>query len=89
VPLLPNPNCNPTSTPYPLQFQPPVHYYNHGGAGETGRTIIAGAFAENVGNYPPAYAGAYFYGDYAANWVHVLTMDAGEHRDEPGRFRGG
>jgi glucose/arabinose dehydrogenase len=74
-PLLPNPNCNPTSTPYPAQYQRPVHFYNHTGAGETGRTIIAGAFAENSSNYPPPYAGAYFYGDFSANWVHVLTMD--------------
>jgi glucose/arabinose dehydrogenase len=74
-PLLPNPNCNPASTPYPAQYQHPVHFYNHTGAGETGQTIIAGAFAENGTNYPPPYAGAYFYGDFSANWVHVLTMD--------------
>ena len=54
----------------------PIHFYNHSGTGETGRTIIAGAFAENGTNYPAPYAGAYFYGDFAANWVHVLTMDA-------------
>jgi glucose/arabinose dehydrogenase len=75
-PLLPNPNCNPASTPYPAQYQRPVHFYNHGGAGETGQTIIAGAFAENGSNYPAPYAGAYFYGDFAASWIHVLTMDA-------------
>jgi glucose/arabinose dehydrogenase len=74
--FLANPNCDPTSTPYPAEFQRPVHFYNHGGAGETGQTIIAGAFAENGSNYPPPYAGAYFYGDFSANWVHVLTMDA-------------
>jgi glucose/arabinose dehydrogenase len=75
-PLLPNPNCNPASTPYPAQYQRPVHFYNHGGAGEMGQTIIAGAFAENGSNYPAPYAGAYFYGDFSADWVHVLTMDA-------------
>jgi glucose/arabinose dehydrogenase len=74
-PLLPNPNCNPASTPYPPQYQPPIHFYNHGGLGETGQTIIAGAFAENGSNYPAPFAGAHFYGDFSANWVHVLTMN--------------
>jgi glucose/arabinose dehydrogenase len=71
-----NPNCNPLTTPYPPQFQPPIHFYNHSGAGETGQTIIAGAFAESGTAYPAPYAGAYFYGDFSAGWVHVLTMDA-------------
>jgi hypothetical protein len=53
-----------------------VHFYNHGGIGETGATIIAGAFPENGSNYPVPYAAAYFYGDFSANWVHVLGMDA-------------
>ena len=33
-------------------YQYPIHGYNHGGAAETGQTLIAGAFAENAGNYP-------------------------------------
>ncbi len=70
-----NPNCDPTTTPYPAPFELPIHVYNHSGAGETGQTIIAGAFAENGSNYPAPYAGAYFYGDFSADWVHVLTMD--------------
>ena len=75
-PFTATPNCDPTSTPYPVQFQRPVHFYNHGGAGEVGQTIIAGAFAENGSNYPAPYAGAYFYGDFNGDWIHVLTMDA-------------
>ena len=71
-----NPNCNPLTTPYPPQFQTPIHSYNHTGAGETGQTIIAGAFAESGTGYPAPFAGAYFYGDFSAGWVHVLTMDA-------------
>jgi glucose/arabinose dehydrogenase len=74
--LLASPNCDPISTPYPAQYQRPIHFYNHHGAGETGQTIIAGAFAENGSNYPAPYAGAYFYGDFSANWIHVLTMNA-------------
>lgn len=73
-PLLPNPNCDPSTTPYPAEFQRPIHFYNHTGVGETGETIIAGAFAENGSNYPEPYADAYFYGDFSNDWVHVLTM---------------
>jgi glucose/arabinose dehydrogenase len=73
---LANTNCNPNTTPYPAQFEHPLHFYKHSGTGETGQTVIAGAFAENGSNYPAPYAGAYFYGDFSANWVHVLTMDA-------------
>lgn len=73
--LLASPNCDPTSTAYPAQYQRPIHFYNHHGAGETGRTIIAGAFAGNGSNYPAPYAGVYFYGDFSANWIHVLTMN--------------
>ena len=75
-PCLTNVNCNPSTAPYPAELEYPIHFYNHGGAGETGQTIIAGAFAENGSTYPPPYLGAYFYGDFSANWVHVLTMDA-------------
>ena len=67
-------NCTPNPSTYPEEFELPIHFYRHSGAGETGRTIIAGAFAENLGNYPSPYAGAYFYGDFSADWVHLLTM---------------
>jgi glucose/arabinose dehydrogenase len=75
-PFTATPGCDPSITPYPAQYQYPIHFYKHRGAGETGRTIIAGAFAGADGNYPAPYAGAYFYGDFSANWIHVLTMDA-------------
>lgn len=71
-----NPNCNPASTAYPAEYERPVHFYKHGGVGEVGQVIIAGAFAENGSNYPAPYAGAYFYGDYNGDWIHVLTMNA-------------
>jgi glucose/arabinose dehydrogenase len=74
-PVPSNPNCDPNTTPYPPQFEFPIHFYNHSGIGETGQTIIGGAFAENGSNYPAPYAGTYFYGDFSANWIHVLTMD--------------
>src|SRR5262245_25699132 len=80
--FLSNPDCTPGSIAYPQGFEYPIHYYKHSGAGEVGQTIIAGAFAENGSNYPVTYAGAYFYGDYSANWVHVLRMD-GNNRVTP------
>jgi glucose/arabinose dehydrogenase len=55
-----NPGCNPATTNFGSTIAP-IHYYNHGGSGETGNVIIGGAFAENS-NYPSPYAGAYFYG---------------------------
>jgi len=73
--LGPDVNCTPDPVTYPRQFQYPIHFYNHSGTGETGQSIIAGAFAENGSNYPPPYAGAYFYGDFSGRWVNVVTMD--------------
>jgi glucose/arabinose dehydrogenase len=70
------PGCDPNTEPYPPQYEYPIHAYKHFGAGEVGRAIIGGAFAENGSNYPAPYAGAYFYGDFVAGWVHVLSMDA-------------
>ncbi len=66
--------CNPNAVNYNGTL-PPLHWYNHGGAGETGNVIAGGVFAENS-NYPAPYANAYFYGDTGGGWVHVLTLDA-------------
>jgi glucose/arabinose dehydrogenase len=71
-----NPNCVPNPSTYPEEFEHPIHFYKHSGTGETGETIIAGAFAENGTNYPAPFAGAYFYADFEADWIHVLTLDA-------------
>jgi glucose/arabinose dehydrogenase len=68
------PGCNPATTDF-VGTIAPIHYYKHSGVGETGNVIIGGAFA-NDSNYPSPYAGAYFYGDNGAGWVHVLTMDS-------------
>jgi glucose/arabinose dehydrogenase len=69
-----NPGCNPATTNFGSTIAP-IHYYNHSAAGETGNVIIGGVFAEGA-NYPSPYAGAYFYGDNGAGWVHALTMDS-------------
>jgi glucose/arabinose dehydrogenase len=69
-----DPRCDPGTTDFGGTIAP-IHFYAHGGAGETGNVIIGGVFAEGS-NYPSPYAGAYFYGDNGAGWVHALTMDA-------------
>jgi glucose/arabinose dehydrogenase len=68
------PGCDPAATNFGSTIAP-VHYYKHSGAGETGNVIIGGVFASDS-NYPSPYAGAYFYGDNSAGWVHALTMDS-------------
>jgi len=69
-----NPGCNPATTNFGSTIAP-IHSYAHSGGGETGNVIIGGAFASDS-NYPSPYAGAYFYGDYGADWVHALAMDS-------------
>lgn len=66
--------CNPNTVDY-AGTVPPIHWYNHGGAGEVGNVIAGGVFAENANNYPAPYAGAYFYGDTGGDWVNVITLD--------------
>ncbi|MFO1417333.1 MAG: PQQ-dependent sugar dehydrogenase [Methylotetracoccus sp.] len=66
--------CDPSATDFG-DTQAPVHYYPHAGAGETGSAIIGGVFSSAT-RYPTVYADAYFYGDFAAGWVHVLPMDS-------------
>lgn len=69
-----NPGYNPDMTNFGSAI-PPIHYYNHSGGGENGDSIMGGTFS-NESNYASQYADAYFYGDYEAGWVHVLTMDS-------------
>lgn len=69
-----NVGCNPDMTNFGTTI-PPIHYYNHSGGDETGHSIIGGTFSNGL-NYASQYADAYFYGDYEAGWVHVLTMDS-------------
>lgn len=64
-------DCIPNPASYPARFQYPAYFYSH----EVGGTVIGGAFA-NGGNYPAPYRSAYFYGDYSAGWVRILTFNA-------------
>jgi glucose/arabinose dehydrogenase len=68
-----NTNCEPALTDFGTTI-PPIHHYHHSTGSERGSSVSGGVFAENS-NYPAPYAGAYFYGDYGAGWVHGLTLD--------------
>jgi hypothetical protein len=50
----------------------PLWTYPHGPLG----TSISGGIAYTGSSYPPAYQGAYFFGDYAAGRVYTLRYDA-------------
>lgn len=82
-----NLSCNPDTVNYNGTVKP-IHWYNHGGGGETGNVIAGGVVAENS-NYPSPYAGAYFYGDQGHGWVHYLTLDSDNHVLTQGDFDDG
>jgi glucose/arabinose dehydrogenase len=51
--------------------RPPLHAYNH----TVGKSVVGGVFYTGT-DYPEAYRGAYFFGDYTRGWLHVLRVDA-------------
>lgn len=62
----------------------PVARWDHGNPdasvppGAIGRTSIGGAFY--TGNqYPAAYRGRYFHGEFTFGWIKVATMDSTDH----------
>lgn len=79
-----NLSCNLNTVDYGSTIKP-IHWYNHGGGGETGNVIAGGVFAENS-NYPAPFANAYFYGDEGAGWVHYLTLDSNNQVLTSGTF---
>lgn len=51
------------------RFRPPIHAYPRG----LGKSITGGVFYESPSRqFPPEYAGKYFFMDYDANWIHIL-----------------
>jgi glucose/arabinose dehydrogenase/chitodextrinase len=55
----------------------PIHGYAHdrGDLSGGGTCIVGGDFYTGH-QYPLAYQGNYFYGDYSGNWIHRLVLDA-------------
>jgi len=51
----------------------PLIYYPHAGRDAS----VTGGFVYRGTAFPSAYQGAYFYADYAQNWIRGVTLDAG------------
>jgi len=51
----------------------PLYSYPHANRDSS----VTGGFVYHGGNFPSAYQGTYFYGDYVQNWIKRLTFDAG------------
>lgn len=49
----------------------PLYAYPHSGRD----AAVIGGFVYRGGNFPAAYQGSYFFGDYAQNWIKRLTLD--------------
>jgi glucose/arabinose dehydrogenase/PKD repeat protein len=49
----------------------PLFSYSHGGRDAS----VTGGFVYRGTQFPAAYRGAYFYGDFAQNWIRYLTLD--------------
>jgi glucose/arabinose dehydrogenase len=52
----------------------PLHSWGH----DVGMTATGGNFFTGTA-YPPAYRGAYFFGDYGGGWIGVLRVDENDH----------
>jgi glucose/arabinose dehydrogenase/PKD repeat protein len=50
----------------------PVYYYGHDGRDAS----ITGGFVYHGTEFPSSYRGAYFFADYAQNWIKGLHLDA-------------
>jgi glucose/arabinose dehydrogenase len=50
----------------------PVYYYSHNGRDAS----ITGGFVYRGTQFPSTYQGAYFFADYAQNWIKGLHLDA-------------
>jgi glucose/arabinose dehydrogenase/PKD repeat protein len=58
----------------PSAVRAPLHAYAHSGSGAS---ITGGTFYSGT-SFPAQYRGAYFYGDYARNWIRFLRVDAND-----------
>jgi glucose/arabinose dehydrogenase len=63
------PDCEgPCGTP---GFTSPLHAYPHAGRDAS----VIGGFVYRGSQFPNAYYGSYFFGDYAQHWIRRLTFD--------------
>ena len=65
----------PTADP---NYVSPLYAYGHGAGAFTGCAITGGAFYDPVfQQFPPEYAGKYFFGDFCSNWINVFDPATG------------
>jgi glucose/arabinose dehydrogenase len=60
----------------------PLFSYPHGGRDAS----VTGGFVYRGTQFPAAYRGAYFYGDFAQNWIRYLTLDGSGNVTGGGNF---
>ncbi|WP_164019670.1 PQQ-dependent sugar dehydrogenase [Pyxidicoccus trucidator] len=58
----------------PSAVKPPLYVWGR----EAGRTSTGGAFYTGAA-YPAEWRGAYFFGDYSAQWIRALRVDADDN----------
>ncbi len=63
------PTCEGLCSPTNPAFVNPIYTYNHNGAD----AAITGAVFYEANQFPPLYYGSYFFGDYAKNFIKILS----------------
>jgi glucose/arabinose dehydrogenase len=56
----------------------PLYSYGHGAGASTGCAITGGVFYNpSVQQFPPQYAGKYFFADFCSGWINILDPATG------------
>jgi glucose/arabinose dehydrogenase len=78
-------DCTTIGTPInPSLATPPLLDYHHTNPslgsppGYAGIAVLGGAIYSGIW-YPPTYRGAFFFGDYAGNWIRYAQVDSLDH----------
>lgn len=68
------PHCEGSTclSPAPANYRPPLFSYVHTNGRSASLTL---GFVYRGGQFPGAYNGSLFYGDYSQNWIRRLTFD--------------
>ena len=65
----------PTSNP---EHTGPIYYYSHGSGPFVGCAITGGVFYNpDVAQFPPEYAGKYFFADFCGGWINQFDPQSG------------
>jgi glucose/arabinose dehydrogenase len=70
--------CEGFCVPTNANFRDPLFEYGHGSSSTTGCAITGGAFYSPTNNqFPPAYVGKYFFGEYCTGWIRRFDPATG------------